>query len=67
MQLLILRDNPTLDEVDTALHYLGQVPPDQRGPAWHAMSDKVLDHRRVLTESMNGQMHERVMVAPETR
>lgn len=67
MQLIVLRDNLSLDEVDQALRYLGQVPDDQRGPAWHAMSDRVLDQRKTLTEAMNAQMHERVMVSPETR
>jgi len=59
-------ENATLAETDEALQFLGQVPELERGSAWHSMSDRVLDHRRILTEAMNAQLHERITPRHET-
>lgn len=41
---------PTLDEVDEALRHASLVPVDQRGPAWYAYADSLLEQRnRLLT------------------
>ena len=40
--------NLTLDELDEALLHLSLVPEPDRGPAWHAYSDAILDRRTRL-------------------
>lgn len=41
---------PTLTEVDEALRHLTAIPEDERGPAWHAYRDRLLDQRVALSE-----------------
>jgi hypothetical protein len=36
----------TLSDIDQALTYLNQVPVDERGSAWRAYLDAVLDQRK---------------------
>lgn len=36
---------PTLDDVDEALRHLSLVPENERGPAWHAYADALLEQR----------------------
>lgn len=36
---------PTTAEIDEALAHLSLVPPDQRGTAWQAYADAVLEQR----------------------
>jgi hypothetical protein len=36
----------TLSDIDEALTYLNQVPVDERGAAWRAYLDAVLDQRK---------------------
>jgi hypothetical protein len=38
----------TLGEIDEALEYLRAVPADERGPAWYAYSDSLLEQRREI-------------------
>ena len=40
----------TLTDIDEALTYLNQVPVDERGPAWRAYLDAVLDQRKDAKE-----------------
>lgn len=45
MQALLLNDTATLAEIDEALAHLAAIPNDQRGPAWHAYTDHILEQR----------------------
>jgi hypothetical protein len=36
---------PTLDEIEEALRHLRAVPAEERGPAWHAYCDSLLEQR----------------------
>lgn len=41
---------PSVDEItdlDEALRHLSLVPDDERGPAWHAYADAILERRRL--------------------
>ena len=40
----------TLTDIDEALTYLNQVPVDERGPAWRAYLDAILDQRKDAKE-----------------
>lgn len=37
-----------MEQVDEALRHLSLVPPDERGPAWHAYLDAILETRPTL-------------------
>lgn len=37
---------PIQSDIDEALLHLSLVPPDERGPAWHAYLDALLEARR---------------------
>lgn len=37
-----------MEQVDEALRHLSLVPPDERGPAWHAYLDAILERRPTL-------------------
>jgi len=39
---------PTLDEVEEGLRHLSLVPPAERGPAWSAYLDTLLEQRKQL-------------------
>ena len=39
---------PTLAEVDEAIYHARTVPLSERGPAWHAYMDGLLDQRAAL-------------------
>ena len=45
MPTVILTDDATLDEIDEALGYAQRLPADQRGAAWHAFTDRLLEMR----------------------
>lgn len=45
---LAMADDTTLSDVDEALRHLSLVPLDERGPAWHAYSDALLERRNFL-------------------
>jgi len=38
-------DKPTVSDIDEALRHLSLVPEKDRGPAWHAYSDALLEQR----------------------
>lgn len=39
-----------VDDVDEALRHLSLVPPADRGPAWHAYLDAILERRATLPQ-----------------
>jgi hypothetical protein len=41
-------DEASLSEIDEALRHLSLVPMDERGQAWHAYSDALLERRKFL-------------------
>jgi hypothetical protein len=45
MPTVIVTDDATLAEIDEALGYAQQLPADQRGAAWHAFVDRLLEMR----------------------
>ena len=45
MPALVITDEATVAEIDEALGYARQLPPSQRGTAWHAFVDKLLELR----------------------
>ena len=45
MQALLIDDTATLADIDEALAHLAAIPTDQRGPAWHAYTDHILEQR----------------------
>lgn len=45
---LAIADDTTLGEIDEALRHLSLVPLDERGQAWHAYSDALLERRKFL-------------------
>ena len=52
MSLAIADDTP-LGDIDEALRHLSLVPDSDRGPAWHAYSDALLERRRQFYERTN--------------
>jgi hypothetical protein len=50
MQTTVINgDTASITEIDEALTYARQLPPDQRGPAWHAFVDRLLEMRASKT------------------
>ena len=47
-------DDTTIAEIDEALRHLSLVPLDERGSAWHAYMDALLEQRQNL-ELMGGR------------
>jgi predicted secreted protein len=45
MHTLVITDEATVAEIDQALGYARQLPPNERGTAWHAFVDKLLEMR----------------------
>jgi len=45
--------NTTLNEIDEALNHAKQIPPNERGTAWHAYTDRLLE-MRAATEKHGG-------------
>ena len=45
---LAIADDTTLSDIDEALRHLSLVPLDERGTAWHAYSDALLERRKFL-------------------
>jgi hypothetical protein len=43
-----IADTATIPEIDEALRHLSLVPDRDRGTAWHAYSDALLERRRNL-------------------
>lgn len=41
-------DETSLSDIDEALRHLSLVPIDDRGQAWHAYSDALLERRKFL-------------------
>lgn len=41
-------DQADLSDIDEALHHLSLVPVAERGQAWHAYSDALLERRKFL-------------------
>ena len=46
--MIVINDKPTLSDVDEALRNLSLVPVEDRGAAWYAYSDRVLELRSRL-------------------
>jgi hypothetical protein len=47
---LAMLDDADLSDIDEALRHLSLVPVDERGAAWHAYSDALLEQRRHMHE-----------------
>jgi hypothetical protein len=45
MRTLIVTEDAAIAEIDEALGYARQLPADQRGAAWHAFVDRLLEMR----------------------
>jgi hypothetical protein len=45
MPTVIVTDDATLAEIDEALGYAKQLPANERGAAWHAFVDRLLEMR----------------------
>ena len=45
MGTVLIGDAATVDEIDEALTYAQQLPPDERGPGWYAFVDRLLEMR----------------------
>lgn len=43
-----IAEDATVNDIDEALRHLSLVPENERGPAWHAYSDSLLEKRRQL-------------------
>jgi hypothetical protein len=58
----------TLGEIDEALEHLRAIPAEERGPAWSAYSDSLLEQRRALVGPPSTPAHEtRVVTFSEKR
>jgi len=51
MRTLTITEAATVAEIDEALDHLRQIPPDERGPAWQAYTDKLLEMRATQTDT----------------
>jgi heme oxygenase len=51
MQTAVRRELATIEDVDEALGHLRQIPPDERGPAWHTFVDRLLELRATQTDT----------------
>jgi hypothetical protein len=45
---LAMLDAETIEDLDEALRHLSLVPTNERGPAWYAYSDAILEQRANL-------------------
>jgi len=45
MPALVITDEASISEIDEALGYARRLPADQRGAAWHAFVDRLLEMR----------------------
>jgi hypothetical protein len=54
MPTVILTDDATLAEIDEALSYARRLPADQRGAAWHAFTDRLLEMRARISQKHGG-------------
>lgn len=43
---VLVADTSSLEEIDEALQHLRAIPVDERGPAWSAYLDKMLELRK---------------------
>ena len=48
---LMVTELASIEDVDEALGHLRQIPPDERGPAWQAYTDKLLEIRSRHTKT----------------
>ena len=58
---------PTLAEVEEALQHARAVPADQRGNAWHAYVDTLLEYRKILAGTDAQHRETRVVRFSEAR
>jgi hypothetical protein len=58
---------PTLAEVEEALEHCRAIPAEERGKAWHAYVDSLLEQRVMLAGTEQGRRETRVMFSGETR
>jgi hypothetical protein len=58
---------PTLDEIEEALRHLRDVPADERGAAWHAYCDSLLEQRVALAATPAQRRETRVVQFSEAR
>lgn len=45
-----ITDGATISEIDEALRHLSLVPESERGTAWHAYSDALLEQRATIEQ-----------------
>lgn len=60
-------DVDTLDDIDEALTHARAVPVEDRGDAWYAWVDGLLERRRKMTGPLWAQRETAVVTTPETR
>lgn len=48
MQLIVIDDTCTREDLDEALRHLSLVPESRRLPSWHRYLDEILDRRAML-------------------
>lgn len=58
---------PTLAEIEEALDHLRAVPQEERGAAWHAYADSLLEQRRELAGPIITKHETRLITFSETR
>ncbi len=58
---------PTLAEIEEALDHLRAVPSDERGAAWHAYCDSLLEQRVQLAGTSEQRRETRVVFSGESR
>ena len=60
-------DALTLGEVEEALDHLRAIPTEERGPAWHAYADSLLEQRVLLAGTPEQLRETRVVYSHEQR
>ena len=55
----------TLEDIDEALRYLSLVPQSERGGAWHAYMDAILEKRKTKISPKFSDRERRILHAPE--
>ncbi len=54
-----------LNELDEALRHLSLVPPAERGDAWHAYMNAILEKRKNTIAPTFSNREKRIIIAPE--
>jgi hypothetical protein len=66
---MLVDERASIADIDEALHHMRAIPTDQRGPAWQAYCDKLLELRgnhHDHTPQFTGATHQRANNAGHT-